>query len=131
MERNSQQDHKACIVLVSQNGILCLYVPFLGFGSCTIGSLCHIQNRLSFRQFLKNVQILLFLCCYVSHYCSKLWKEMIKASLRVEKPKNTVGSNYIPYSWKIRRGIKFGRLCYNRQIKIRQNILLAYMANLY
>ena len=35
---------------------------------------------------------------------------MIKASLRVEKPKNTVGSNYIPYSWKIRREIKFGSL---------------------
>ena len=38
-------------------------------------------------------------------------------------------SNVIPYSWKIWRGIKFGGLAVylnNRQIKIRQNFLLAY-----
>ena len=72
-ERGGGREHKLnCTHIIERYAS----IPFLGIGSRSIGSFCYIQDWFSFRQLFKNVQILLLLCCNISHYCGKLLKEI-------------------------------------------------------
>ena len=67
---------------------------------------------------------------YTSCYTATVSDKYASSSIYITLSTGMVPIDMLPYSRKIWRGIKFGGLAvyyYNRQIKIRQNFLLAYI----